>query len=322
MTAEIALLNRRAIAFAADSAVTISGSGPDKIYNSAEKVFEFSRKMPIGLMLYNTLEFVGVPFDVIIRKFRSECDKEFSTCKEACECFLAYLSAFKRGEEDEDAHFESVIIPEFYEIKKEYNKRYRAELVDEVTKSSGKFSKPSGGFDFDKFKEYIAIDIINNHKTIHESNKLSGYLDSVDLAQFSNRFESKVEECAKSQGDVLTNKNVIAELIKLAYAVVKSEIFSDSLSGIVIGGFGHIDLFPSLYAVEIDGIYFGELKSKVIREVDIDRRGERAAIVPFAQSEMVERFLYGIDVELESKLLRYVERSSEKAFNKVKWSAP
>lgn len=72
MTAEIALLNRRAIAFAADSAVTISGPGPDKIYNSAEKVFEFSRKVPLGLMLYNALEFVGIPIDVLVRKFRAE----------------------------------------------------------------------------------------------------------------------------------------------------------------------------------------------------------------------------------------------------------
>jgi hypothetical protein len=118
MTAEIALLNRRAIAFAADSAVTISGAGPDKIYNSAEKVFEFSRLMPIGLMLYNTLEFVGIPIDVLVRRFRSENDKTFCTCKQAYEEFLAYLASFKRADEDEDAHFESVIFQEFCEIKK------------------------------------------------------------------------------------------------------------------------------------------------------------------------------------------------------------
>jgi hypothetical protein len=72
MTAEIAILNRRAIAFAADSAVTISdGSNHPKIYNTAEKLFELSRETPIGLLLYNGMELVGVPLDVLIRRFRS-----------------------------------------------------------------------------------------------------------------------------------------------------------------------------------------------------------------------------------------------------------
>jgi hypothetical protein len=78
------------------------------------------------------------------------------------------------------------------------------------------------------------------------------------------------------------------------------------------------DLFPSLHAVEIDGVYFGKLKFKVIRDIDIDRRGVRAAIVPFAQSEMVERFLFGIDDDLEGKLLKYIEKSAERAVVKVK----
>jgi hypothetical protein len=77
-------------------------------------------------------------------------------------------------------------------------------------------------------------------------------------------------------------------------------------------------LFPSLHAIEIDGIYFGEIKQKVIREVDIDRRGERAAIVPFAQFEMVQRFLFGIDDDLEGPLMDYIQKSAKKAVAKVK----
>ena len=49
MTAEIAILNREAVALAADSAVTI-GFGA-KIYNSANKLFCLSYLHPIGVMI-------------------------------------------------------------------------------------------------------------------------------------------------------------------------------------------------------------------------------------------------------------------------------
>ena len=41
MTTEIAVLNRLGIALAADSAVTISGGGTTKVFESADKLFEF-----------------------------------------------------------------------------------------------------------------------------------------------------------------------------------------------------------------------------------------------------------------------------------------
>jgi hypothetical protein len=68
MTAEIAILNRRALTFAADSAMTISQTG--KAYNSADKIFELSTRNPIGLMVYNQLDYMGMPLDVIIKDFR------------------------------------------------------------------------------------------------------------------------------------------------------------------------------------------------------------------------------------------------------------
>lgn len=96
MTAEIALLNRRALAFAADSAVTISDGINHKIYNSAEKISELSRRTHIGGMLYNFLEFMGIPLDVLVRKFRNEEDAVYPSCKAACVAFLKYLKDFKR----------------------------------------------------------------------------------------------------------------------------------------------------------------------------------------------------------------------------------
>ena len=87
MTAEIAILNRRAVTFAADSAMTISSTG--KAYNSADKIFELSTKNPIGLMVYNQLDYMGIPLDVIIKDFRdSTYCCEFDHVYDAAEAFF------------------------------------------------------------------------------------------------------------------------------------------------------------------------------------------------------------------------------------------
>jgi len=61
MTAEIAIINRSAVTLAADSAVTLTVRGVEKIYNAADKLFEISDTAPIGVMIYNNLDFMGVP---------------------------------------------------------------------------------------------------------------------------------------------------------------------------------------------------------------------------------------------------------------------
>ncbi len=41
--------------------MTMSVGGRRKIYTSTDKIFELSEKDPIGLMVYNNLEFLGAP---------------------------------------------------------------------------------------------------------------------------------------------------------------------------------------------------------------------------------------------------------------------
>jgi len=66
-------------------------------------------------------------------------------------------------------------------------------------------------------------------------------------------------------------------------------------TGVIVAGFGKEDLFPTLVPYEIFGVVGNRLKYWVNDEVDIDRVGTRAKVLPFAQKEMVERFLYGLD---------------------------
>ncbi len=51
MTAEIAIMNKQAIALASDSAVTMSQELGEKIKTSANKLFALSKYHPVGVMV-------------------------------------------------------------------------------------------------------------------------------------------------------------------------------------------------------------------------------------------------------------------------------
>lgn len=92
MTAEIAVMNKSAVALAADSAVTI-GSHPNvKVYNGINKLFALSKICPVGIMVYGQAEFMGVPWEPIIKLYRRHLGKQtFDTLKQYADNFIAFI---------------------------------------------------------------------------------------------------------------------------------------------------------------------------------------------------------------------------------------
>jgi len=90
MTAEIAILNKHAIAMAADSAVTLSNDKRTKIFK-AHKIFSLSKYESIGIMVYGNASFMAVPWETLIKLFRSGLgNKRFDTLNEYCDCFIDF----------------------------------------------------------------------------------------------------------------------------------------------------------------------------------------------------------------------------------------
>ena len=86
-------MNKVAVALAADSALTLgSPSGELKVYGSAEKIFQLSANAPVGIMIYGGAEFLGVPWETIIKEFRRGLDrKPLSTLDDYFEALLKFL---------------------------------------------------------------------------------------------------------------------------------------------------------------------------------------------------------------------------------------
>ena len=68
MSAGICIMNKQAIAMAADSAVMIGNH--EAIHNSANKLFSLSRIAPVGLIIYANSTLMNVPVEIIVKEYK------------------------------------------------------------------------------------------------------------------------------------------------------------------------------------------------------------------------------------------------------------
>jgi hypothetical protein len=70
MTSEIAVMNQRAIALAADSAVTLIGGGKVIVRNDQKKLFNLADGLPVGVMFFGVADLMGHPWEVLLEHYR------------------------------------------------------------------------------------------------------------------------------------------------------------------------------------------------------------------------------------------------------------
>ena len=111
MTAEVIVVNKNAIAMAADSAVTVNNPfGAPKIYNTVNKLFNLNRNVPVALMVYGNAEFIGLPWETIVKTYRKRLgNTTFPSIEEYARDFIIYLSTIEFPKSDDVAAFETFI---------------------------------------------------------------------------------------------------------------------------------------------------------------------------------------------------------------------
>lgn len=295
MTAEIAVLNKMAVALAADSAVTISSSRSKeyKIYDTADKLFELSHKNPIGVMIYNGMHFMDAPFQILINKFRQDC-KEFDTVRDAATSFLNFLNEFggRCSNRTSDVAISQILIPLISMI----NKR----ATDNFSKL---FEKQPFPQDITKAMEDTNREVIELAERIYSRADQANFIGGKSPIFTKTRIET-IRNIVHRHLE-LPGQEPHERVINLCKMALQKDILSDGRTGLVFAGFGKKELFPTLISFEIDGVIFGRLKFVETNYVDIDRDGARAKVVPFAQKEMVERFLYGLDGDIERNIATF-----------------
>jgi|SRR5580700_8222231 hypothetical protein len=95
MTCEVAIMNRRALVLAADCAGTVTtwvnGRRERRYFKGENKIFQLSESRPIGLMTFGDADFVGVPWELIVKKVSLGTAKSFKDVSGYGDELLSYL---------------------------------------------------------------------------------------------------------------------------------------------------------------------------------------------------------------------------------------
>ena len=288
MTSEVAVMNRLAVALAADSAVSVSDGRHNKVYNTANKLFMLSDHDPVGIMVYQNGSLMGVPWEVLIKTFRRTLPRDaFATLEEYAQAFLAYLEEQQAlvAPELEHKYYCKMVEAEFADLAariqealdEQEEKLKEGDPWDVIRATTIQKILRETHQEWSEYDAYPELEAEYGHKLRTEA---SGQVSKALLSKFITRgWTVKTEE--------VQLLNELAEMY-----VDKKYIAPASFTGVVIAGFGTSEFFPIIKRFRVGDFYAGKLKRIEVAPVKITDK-EPVHVGVYADSDMADLFLKG-----------------------------
>jgi hypothetical protein len=286
MTCEVALLNRRAVALAADSATTVSywekGERKERYFKGTNKLFNLSAAHPVGLLTYDSGNLQGVPWEVIVKADRDHVeDKSHDHIPGYGADLFEYIES--------NAHLYPAAFQE-------------QQLLSDLTDTASRlvlFLLIEGGMKRDNTEAERKAATSGAFEAVEERVKSAAFIGTMSQT-IADEISAKYMEQLKAlfQKRTFINDNVADDTIErlarlAALGLAKKGYTSLNTTGIVIAGFGEKEFFPHLKQYTVYGLVLGKLVFEEGRDTIIDQHNV-SEIVPLAQSEMVKTFIYGM----------------------------
>lgn len=289
MTSEIALLNRSAVALAADSAVTVTywenGETKTRYLKGANKLFHISNSCPVGMMIFASADLQGVPWELLAKAFRDELgDHRCKRLAEYAPTFFDYITNNKIlfAPEIQEKQFKSDVILVGMRILFElFTDDFRNEA--DTTKKRGlttaALQRVAGEIEGAKF--------VGNVVQADIDSAIANHLDTMRAEFAANKFFASFEA-------TVDLAELAVQAIRGLFKVGRTALTE---SGIVFAGYGEDEFFPRLCAYDCYGLVLGKLivLENENKAIEISQENS-SAIVPFAQDEMIRTFMYGVSM--------------------------
>lgn len=277
MTAIVGVLNKHAIAIAADSAVTLRGG--KKVMNTATKLFALSKYHPVAIAVYGNAEFIGTPWEIIIKEYREYLgDKHFASVRMYVDNFQIFLKRRNYFSSDKDAKNYLKMSVEFFLGQIQQILIEKPQMIQRLLKRmKDSLSQPLlGGFkqETEEYFKNISHTIIEREYKGLSKNGLSIALD---------------------------------ELKELIEASFLRDIPPIATTGLVFAGYGDSEIFPSIFNCRVGCVIDGLLAKVVKKESKIDK-GNPSDICPFAQTDVMHTILDGVSPKMHAVYMNSLAR--------------
>lgn len=315
MTAEVVILNREAVAVAADSAVTVAGRGP-KIYNTANKLFSLSVAEPVAVMIYGAGTFGPIPWETVVKEYRRALAKKtFGSVSEYATDFIEHLSGLTQHV-TRDEQRERVAMTAHWEL----------ETIHDVVKEEI-FAAAAAGADLDDSAIFELI--VKKIESTIELLEQGTLVEGLSAAVVGREIASAVPDWAGFVASAFQSLPIDDRVVRRARVLVRWSLRLADRSpwrgGVVVVGFGEEQIFPALSHYLLDGVVANRVRVNPGSHVQIGA-DQSAGIYPFAQEDMVVTFMDGVHPGFRLALYEFVDETvallAERFCNEVEGSLP
>lgn len=306
MSAGICIMNRNAIAMAADSAVTIGAHAA--IHNSANKLFSLSRLAPVGVIVYANAVLMSVPIEIIVKQYKKQLgDKVFPALKDYVHDFLHYLEVKTRFFRF-DINEKSYILQVFLELMRGLLGDYEQALKQAAQKDPG---KPLDQLDVQNIAQFAVkttLDFVDQCPKQGRSN-FAKYIEE----KYLNIFVESVKKNPRLQW--LTDVQIQA-ICKKACELFDTVFDRNGFVGVAIAGYGEDEVFPHLVHLHICGVIDKKIRYRILEDAEISEE-TIASIVPFAQTDVMQTFLFGINDQFFNDLAQEIPKQIDQCMSSI-----
>jgi hypothetical protein len=288
MTAEIAIMNKTGVALAADSKVTI-GAGI-KAFDTVSKVFPLSRIHPVALMVWGNPDFMEIPIEIICKAYRAQkknaAEQRLSGWADD---FGQFLKTFCEHDDVlRKRNIRTILTSWFGQI--------RSQAIESAGRQGITVTSPP----------FVDVFLVELEATLSSIMSSDDFVADEHVDGFLDTYWASIEEVVEQEVGQYESDELSKQAVIFAMAVLFKSTLSPASMGFVIAGYGDAEVFPGLIEFESDGFVGADLKMRRAQGIEISRN-MRSFVQPFAQSDMVHRFMSGADpdyIEFADALFR------------------
>lgn len=275
MTTIVGVLNKRAVAIAADSAVTMGDT--HKVMNTGNKIFSLSKYAPVGIAIYGSASLMSTPWEVIIKCYRRDLGhKKFLYLREYVDDFIRFLRKHEFfASPDVQRKYLSFQMKLFLDVceKQAQNRTIYATnqtqaVIEELDEC--KNLNHAGTGIFADFQGYSYADFIS-----FAANEIKSTINQSKILNATQHFDTFAES--------------------YYYYMRIANLARNNESGLVFVGYGEEEIFPCLYNVVTTIGFEHKLQYRFGEKTEITNDNTSASIVPFAQVETTQTVIRGIN---------------------------
>lgn len=276
MTAIVGFMNKRGVAVAADSAVTLGNT--HKVVNSGNKIFTLSKHAPVGIATYGNTAFMDTPWEIIIKLYRKHLGRnKFDTLNQYIMSFIEYL------------HEENFFVSE------EYQKRILHQRAIFFYNKSVENSQQLSGYKKSLASDYL-VQELNRCKQVNAKDVLYPSMESYSYKNFHDYFQDIFFSNIVSM-PLLATAHIQAVFLESFYQYLVACVPYASDSGLVFFGYGEKEIYPSMVNIIVADSFDHNLRNLRIEgnSGTVTAEGSTAWVIPYAQVDVAQTIIRGIN---------------------------